>query len=100
MLAAKCALAIRVDALGDTTDASVGLEAREKVSRSSNLRQHSAARRRILPLPALQPFAMQAKGRRALSHRLISVAEGGSRSSLTPWCPAVTDLGDLHGLCD
>lgn len=32
VLAAKCALAIRVDALGDTTDASVGLEAREKVS--------------------------------------------------------------------
>lgn len=31
VLAAKCALAIRVDALGDTTDASVGLEAREKV---------------------------------------------------------------------
>jgi hypothetical protein len=32
VLAAKCALAIRVDALGDTTDATVGLEAREKVS--------------------------------------------------------------------
>jgi RNA processing factor Prp31 len=31
VLAAKCALAIRVDALGDTTDATVGLEAREKV---------------------------------------------------------------------
>jgi nucleolar protein 58 len=36
VLAAKCALAIRVDALGDTTDASVGLEAREKVSSSSS----------------------------------------------------------------
>jgi nucleolar protein 58 len=32
VLAAKCALAIRVDALGDTTDASVGSEARAKVS--------------------------------------------------------------------
>jgi hypothetical protein len=31
VLAAKCALAIRVDALGDTTDATVGLEGREKV---------------------------------------------------------------------
>eukprot|EP00879_Flechtneria_rotunda_P022149 GHRR01023372.1.p1 GENE.GHRR01023372.1~~GHRR01023372.1.p1 ORF type:complete len:261 (+),score=75.15 GHRR01023372.1:154-936(+) len=31
VLAAKCALAIRVDALGDTTDASVGMEARAKV---------------------------------------------------------------------
>ena len=31
VLAAKCALAIRVDALGDSTDATVGLEAREKV---------------------------------------------------------------------
>ena len=28
VLAAKCALSIRVDALGDTDDASVGLEAR------------------------------------------------------------------------
>jgi hypothetical protein len=32
VLAAKCALAIRVDALGDTTDAAVGTEARAKVS--------------------------------------------------------------------
>jgi nucleolar protein 58 len=31
VLAAKCALAIRVDALGDSTDATVGLEARQKV---------------------------------------------------------------------
>jgi RNA processing factor Prp31 len=31
VLAAKCALAIRVDALGDTTDAAVGTEARAKV---------------------------------------------------------------------
>ena len=31
MLAAKCALAIRVDALGDGTDATMGLEARAKV---------------------------------------------------------------------
>jgi hypothetical protein len=31
VLAAKCALAIRVDALGDTTDAAVGTEARTKV---------------------------------------------------------------------
>jgi hypothetical protein len=31
VLAAKCALAIRVDALGDSVDATVGMEAREKV---------------------------------------------------------------------
>ena len=31
VLAAKCALSIRVDALGDTPDATVGLEARQKV---------------------------------------------------------------------
>ena len=31
VLAAKCALSIRVDALGDTEDATVGLEARQKV---------------------------------------------------------------------
>ena len=31
VLAAKCALAIRVDALGDNADASIGLEARAKV---------------------------------------------------------------------
>lgn len=31
VLAAKCALAIRVDALGDTSDATVGIEARQKV---------------------------------------------------------------------
>lgn len=31
VLAAKCALSIRVDALGDTEDASVGLESRAKV---------------------------------------------------------------------
>ena len=31
VLAAKCALSIRVDALGDTEDASVGLESRQKV---------------------------------------------------------------------
>ncbi len=31
MLAAKCALSIRVDALGDTEDASVGMESRQKV---------------------------------------------------------------------
>jgi hypothetical protein len=37
VLAAKCALAIRVDALGDSTDATVGLEAREKVE--ARLRQ-------------------------------------------------------------
>lgn len=82
VLAAKCALAIRVDALGDTTDASVGLEAREKVSRSSKSRQQSAARR-ILPVLALQTFAMPARGRRAPSSCLISFAEEGSRSSLT-----------------
>jgi hypothetical protein len=34
VLAAKCALAIRVDALGDTTDAAVGTEARAKVRRA------------------------------------------------------------------
>lgn len=37
VLAAKCALAIRVDALGDTTDAAVGTEARAKVE--ARLRQ-------------------------------------------------------------
>lgn len=37
MLAAKCALAIRVDALGDSVDATLGLEAREKVE--ARLRQ-------------------------------------------------------------
>ena len=37
VLAAKCALAIRVDALGDSADATVGLEAREKVE--ARLRQ-------------------------------------------------------------
>jgi nucleolar protein 58 len=31
VLAAKCSLAIRVDALGDGDDASVGIEARAKV---------------------------------------------------------------------
>ncbi len=31
VLAAKCALAIRVDALGDSADATVGVEARQKV---------------------------------------------------------------------
>ena len=31
VLAAKCALSIRVDALGDTENAEVGLEGREKV---------------------------------------------------------------------
>lgn len=31
VLAAKCSLATRVDALGDSMDASVGLEARQKV---------------------------------------------------------------------
>jgi hypothetical protein len=31
VLAAKCALAIRVDALGDSADASIGLDARAKV---------------------------------------------------------------------
>jgi len=37
VLAAKCSLAIRVDALGDSVDATVGLEAREKVE--ARLRQ-------------------------------------------------------------
>eukprot|EP00198_Chlamydomonas_reinhardtii_P001017 XP_001690352.1 nucleolar protein, component of C/D snoRNPs [Chlamydomonas reinhardtii] len=37
VLAAKCALAIRVDALGDTSDATVGIEARQKVE--ARLRQ-------------------------------------------------------------
>ncbi|KAI8472473.1 MAG: MAR-binding protein [Monoraphidium minutum] len=37
VLAAKCSLAIRVDALGDSTDATVGMEAREKVE--ARLRQ-------------------------------------------------------------
>ena len=37
VLAAKCALSIRVDALGDTDDASLGLEARAKVE--ARLRQ-------------------------------------------------------------
>ncbi|EFJ52329.1 hypothetical protein VOLCADRAFT_102990 [Volvox carteri f. nagariensis] len=37
VLAAKCALAIRVDALGDTNDATVGVEARQKVE--ARLRQ-------------------------------------------------------------
>ncbi|PNH07983.1 putative nucleolar protein 5-2, partial [Tetrabaena socialis] len=37
VLAAKCALSIRVDALGDTGDATVGLEARQKVE--ARLRQ-------------------------------------------------------------
>ena len=32
VLAAKCSLAIRVDALGDSADASIGLEARSKVN--------------------------------------------------------------------
>merc|ERR1719201_2678183 len=31
VLAAKCALAIRVDALGDTSEATIGIESREKV---------------------------------------------------------------------
>ena len=35
VLAAKCALSIRVDALGDTEDASVGLESRQKVRPAS-----------------------------------------------------------------
>ncbi|KXZ47074.1 hypothetical protein GPECTOR_38g311 [Gonium pectorale] len=37
VLAAKCALSIRVDALGDTNDATVGIEARQKVE--ARLRQ-------------------------------------------------------------
>ncbi|GLI64037.1 hypothetical protein VaNZ11_007194 [Volvox africanus] len=37
VLAAKCALAIRVDALGDSNDATVGMEARQKVE--ARLRQ-------------------------------------------------------------
>lgn len=36
VLAAKCALAIRVDALGDTTDATIGTEARAKVSEAQH----------------------------------------------------------------
>lgn len=35
MLAAKCSLSIRVDALGEHTDAHVGLEGREKVTHHS-----------------------------------------------------------------
>ena len=37
VLAAKCALSIRVDALGDTEDATVGLEARQKVPLKSEI---------------------------------------------------------------
>lgn len=34
VLAAKCSLAIRVDALADETDTSIGIESRAKVSRA------------------------------------------------------------------
>ena len=39
VLAAKCALAIRVDALGDNMDAAVGLDARQKVGKAGWLEE-------------------------------------------------------------
>ena len=45
VLAAKCALSIRVDALGEGTGATIGLEDREK-ARPSPARPHAAARAR------------------------------------------------------
>ncbi len=41
VLAAKCALSIRVDALGDVTDGQVGLESRAKVCAICSLQHMS-----------------------------------------------------------
>lgn len=56
MLAAKCALSIRVDALGDTDDASVGTEARAKVE--ARLRQLEG---KVLASDAVTPSSKSAK---------------------------------------
>mmetsp|Transcript_5589 Transcript_5589/g.14311 ORF Transcript_5589/g.14311 Transcript_5589/m.14311 type:complete len:155 (+) Transcript_5589:859-1323(+) len=56
VLAAKCALSIRVDALGDTDDASVGTEARAKVE--ARLRQLEG---KVLASDAVTPAGKDAK---------------------------------------
>lgn len=56
VLAAKCSLSIRVDALGDTNDATVGLEARAKVE--ARLRQLEG---RTLASDAVTPVAKNLK---------------------------------------
>ncbi|KAF8071264.1 NOP5-2 [Scenedesmus sp. PABB004] len=61
VLAAKCALAIRVDALGDTTDATVGTEARAKVeARLRQLEGRTLASEAGKPRGKAQPASYEA----------------------------------------
>jgi len=79
VLAAKCALAIRVDALGDTTDATVGLEAREKVeARLRQLEGRSLASDAAKPKGKQQPAAYNAAAAQAGGSGLL--ADSGAKA--------------------